>query len=587
MGMLMSLFLLATKTVGHTSSADIQVTSPGEQTAIALALATYRDITLLKDGTDYQFTHPLMLPTDTGHCRLVGQPDGSGNLPKIKFSVPDSFAIRSTYPGNNCEIAYLEFDLCNTNAGTIGFFYHTATLAEVHHCKIHSGRRNPAAAAMKGEGVQSQDAQLYFHDNEAWDYEDNIIRVFGWGVNKVRVENNYIHDCPNYGPGKGGGQKIAVSNAIVKFNKIENCKAVLGLIDEFDDGAYEYDIVGIYGGAKSTVERNTIIGCREGVWPGESSLVKNNVCLYNDLGIDFWYSTGCTIDSNECYDNGQKGGEGCWDRAGIDIADHSANSVVTNNRLGNRSDSMYAALTANATVGQKYIVIDNMYGHRSPYPWGANQLIGVAGETNKYRIDRVDTANKILYLMTGLAQAHSTGQFIWGIAKQPHGIGIGDNLQSAGGHYVAGNIYGHHTYCNIGEPSLQQYWSPLPNSYYEGYIYPSRPDSLPTRAIGKTIQLTNGQYWMWTVSGWVQVGTEETQNANLKNQKLKIRPNPFINYTSIPGYEKETFSIVDITGREVNICKGNKIGEKLPSGIYFVRQLNSANNKLLRIVKVK
>ena len=67
---------------------------------------------------------------------------------------------------------------------------------------------------------------------------------------------------------------------------------------------------------------------------------------------------------------------------------------------------------------------------------------------------------------------------------------------------------------------------------------------------------------------------------------LSCSPNPFSSFTRIPSYEKEDFTLSDITGRMVGKYKGTKIGENLPAGVYFII---SQDKKLspLRIVKIK
>ncbi len=68
--------------------------------------------------------------------------------------------------------------------------------------------------------------------------------------------------------------------------------------------------------------------------------------------------------------------------------------------------------------------------------------------------------------------------------------------------------------------------------------------------------------------------------------RLLIYPNPFISYAGISGYEKEYFSVSDVTGRIVGKYKGQRIGENLPAGVYFVISQNK-NIHPLRIVKIR
>jgi len=67
---------------------------------------------------------------------------------------------------------------------------------------------------------------------------------------------------------------------------------------------------------------------------------------------------------------------------------------------------------------------------------------------------------------------------------------------------------------------------------------------------------------------------------------LKACPNPFVSFAVIPAHESERFTLYDITGRKVGTFKGNRIGQGLSPGVYFLRQENGAA-KALRIVKLR
>jgi len=63
-------------------------------------------------------------------------------------------------------------------------------------------------------------------------------------------------------------------------------------------------------------------------------------------------------------------------------------------------------------------------------------------------------------------------------------------------------------------------------------------------------------------------------------------PNPFISHTTIPGHPSDRFTLYDISGRKVGIYKGDRIGDGLPHGVYFLRP-DDISGKPLRIVKVR
>ena len=66
----------------------------------------------------------------------------------------------------------------------------------------------------------------------------------------------------------------------------------------------------------------------------------------------------------------------------------------------------------------------------------------------------------------------------------------------------------------------------------------------------------------------------------------RVAPNPFISFSTIPGHERESFALYDVSGRKVGVYKGDKIGFGLSAGIYFLKP-ESKDAKPLRIVKLR
>jgi hypothetical protein len=69
-------------------------------------------------------------------------------------------------------------------------------------------------------------------------------------------------------------------------------------------------------------------------------------------------------------------------------------------------------------------------------------------------------------------------------------------------------------------------------------------------------------------------------------QGFKAAPNPFTSFARVPGHDQERFALYDITGRKVAIYKGDRIGEGLRAGVYFLKP-EDREGKPLRIVKVR
>jgi hypothetical protein len=67
---------------------------------------------------------------------------------------------------------------------------------------------------------------------------------------------------------------------------------------------------------------------------------------------------------------------------------------------------------------------------------------------------------------------------------------------------------------------------------------------------------------------------------------FKIVPNPFLTFAKVPGQEGEKFEMYDITGRQVGIYKGDRIGWNVGPGVYFLRRMDERTAPV-RVVKVR
>jgi hypothetical protein len=126
----------------------------------------------------------------------------------------------------------------------------------------------------------------------------------------------------------------------------------------------------------------------------------------------------------------------------------------------------------------------------------------------------------------------------------------------------------------------------------------------PINEVGKSIQQTTDRGYIiagWTNSygNWEQVyliktdslgrstGVEESKGfEGTRVQGFKITPNPFTSFATLPGHEGERFRLYDVSGRKVGTYKGDRVGEGLAPGVYFLRSSDS-QDRPLRIVKVR
>ena len=79
---------------------------------------------------------------------------------------------------------------------------------------------------------------------------------------------------------------------------------------------------------------------------------------------------------------------------------------------------------------------------------------------------------------------------------------------------------------------------------------------------------------------------ESTSSSPISHIPFSIRSNPFTSFATVPGHETDRFTLYDISGRRVGDFKGDRIGEGLQAGVYFVRG-EKGEARLVRVVKVR
>jgi hypothetical protein len=125
--------------------------------------------------------------------------------------------------------------------------------------------------------------------------------------------------------------------------------------------------------------------------------------------------------------------------------------------------------------------------------------------------------------------------------------------------------------------------------------YAAHSSQLPRIAIGDTILHVVWQdtrdgdgeiYYKRNPTGNIGVEEKTDTRCQISDYRSKVFPNPFVSYTRILGYEQESFTLYDISGRVLGAYKGDRIGVDLSPGVYFLMPENK-NTKPIRIVKVR
>lgn len=79
---------------------------------------------------------------------------------------------------------------------------------------------------------------------------------------------------------------------------------------------------------------------------------------------------------------------------------------------------------------------------------------------------------------------------------------------------------------------------------------------------------------------------EEASRSPVFRLPFSMFPNPFISFAILPGHSSDRFTLYDISGRQVGTYRGDRIGEGLSAGVYFLKS-EVKDAKPLRIVKLR
>ncbi|MDD3176008.1 MAG: NBR1-Ig-like domain-containing protein [Candidatus Nanoarchaeia archaeon] len=427
-------------TVGHQGSgADYICDGVDDANEINQALATKKTVKLITDGSYNIGSTPITIPGNDVIYELTA--NTPANPPTIKATVNNSRMVWAE--NGRFNISHLNFDGNGKFVHCIEFTSSAAGSAILHN-------------------------NIFGFNSNLWNFVG--YGIYGRGQNTINIGYNTIRN--------GYGLPIALEGktdpdnrgeyAKVYYNQILNNKmdSALGAINGEHLHIYNNNIVSFgvknntYSGSwgfgiivsRSKIEYNVVRGTgNSGIisrGKGDSannaySLIDHNICEYNGAnGIDYWYSDGSVVTNNQCNDNGQIDDANSWDRDGIDVCDHSQNTIVSNNEATNKASTIIDSVK---NKGTNYVEVNN-FSRWYDYRNGANvpfdgMYVSIGGSIN--RIDYIDMAAQRLYLFWLLDGGVQIGSKISGIDKQLIGINVADNGQSLGGHTGSGNnVYG-------------------------------------------------------------------------------------------------------------------------------------------------
>jgi hypothetical protein len=291
-------------------------------------------------------------------------------------------------------------------------------------------------------------------------------------------------------------------------------------------------------------------------------------------------------------------GDTLWTRTYGDVGDDNGSSIQQT------SDTGYivaGSTTSFGNLGQVYLIKTNASGDTL---WtrtygGADYDIGrsVQQTTDGGYIITGETYSFGNLYQVYLIKTNASGDTLWTRTYGGPNDDLGYSVQqtSDGGYIVAGRSDGFGNGVQVflvkTNASGDTLWTRTHGGAGEdlGYFVHQTTDG-GYIVTGWSDSFGNGWqvYLIKTDSLGRSTGVEETAESG--GQKLEIRitptPNPFTSFATLSGHSSDRFALYDISGRRVGVYRGDRIGEGLRAGVYFLKA-EGGKGKALRIVKLR
>lgn len=79
-----------------------------------------------------------------------------------------------------------------------------------------------------------------------------------------------------------------------------------------------------------------------------------------------------------------------------------------------------------------------------------------------------------------------------------------------------------------------------------------------------------GACYAWQLNTGLAEGRRTGDRGPGTARDFSVLPNPFVSCCRVVGHEHDEFTIFDHSGRQVGMAKGDRIGEGLAAGVYFL-----------------